>query len=343
MISSPEFEGLSKLGFTARPATMADLSAVIDLLNACSLASIGVPQFNEDETLIIWENPSFNMETDTRIILSPQGELIGYIDVTRLTDPPVHPLIWGQVHPEWERQGIGTALMSWALARARVATASVPDGIRVSMMTYTPSTHQPTKALFENFKMKPIRHNWRMVLDLDDAPVAPVWPQGIALQRYIHPQDAEAVYRVEDQIFRDSRGHIQEPFESGFKRWLHHATGRSDFDPSLWTLAMDDEEIVGLIRCRPADDSDPETGWISVLGVCRRWRGRGLGLALLQHAFGEFRRRGKMRAGLSVDAENITGASRLYEKAGMQIERENLIYELELKPGREITTQVIPR
>lgn len=338
-MSSAEFEELSKQGLTVRSATMADLSAVIDLLNTCSLASIGVGQFNEDETLIIWENPVFNMETDTRIILSPQGELIGYIDITKLTEPPVHPLIWGQVHPEWERQGIGTALMIWAQARAREATARVPEGVRVSMMTYTHSTHKPTKALFENFKMKPIRHNWRMVIDLLDAPVAPAWPQGIALRRYIHPQDAETVYRVEDEIFRDSRGHVQEPFESGLKRWLHHATSRSDFDPTLWILAMDGEEIVGLIRCRPQDDSDPEMGWISVLGVSRRWRGRGLGLALLRYAFGEFHRRGKKRAGLGVDADNLTGATRLYEKAGLRIERQYDIYELELRQGKEIVTQ----
>jgi mycothiol synthase len=328
-------------GLTVRSATMADLSAVIDLLNACSLASIGVRQFHEDEIRIIWETPGFNMETDTLIVLSPQGELIGYGDLTKLYEPLVHPQIWGQVHPRWECRGIGTALMTWAQRRVREAISGVPEDTRVSLMAHTLSTHKPSKALFESLHMKPVRHRWRMGINLQTPPATPDWPIGITLRNYTHPQDAETVYRVEDEIFRDHWGYVQQSFESGYERWLHQATGRSDFDGTLWKLAMDGNEVVGLLRCRPRDDIDPEMGWVSVLGVRHRWRGRGLGLALLQHAFGEFHRRGKKRAGLTVDAENITGASQLYKKAGMHIERQYTIYELELRRGREFTTQAI--
>jgi mycothiol synthase len=341
MASTAEFDELSMQGLTFRPATMADLSAVIDLLNACFQASMGVRKFNEDEIRIIWETPGFNMKTDTLIVLSPQGKIIGYGDITRLYEPLVHPQIWGQVHPQWEGRGIGTALMAWAQRRVRGAISGIPEGIRVSLMTYTLSTHKPSKALFESLHMKPVRHRWRMVINLQTPPATPDWPKGITLRNYNHPQDSETVYRVEDEIFRDHWGYVQQPFESGYERWLHHATGRSDFDATLWKLAMDGNEVAGLLRCRLRDDTDPETGWISVIGVRKRWRGRGLGLALLQHAFGELYRRGKKRAGLSVDAENITGASQLYKKAGMHVEQQYTIYELELQRGREFTTKTI--
>lgn len=72
---------------------------------------------------------------------------------------------------------------------------------------------------------------------------------------------------------------------------------------------------------------DPTWGWVGTLGVRRPWRRRGLGLALLQHAFGEFRRRGMSRAGLDVDAENTTGAVALYEHAGMHVERRRDTFE----------------
>ncbi|HEY42779.1 MAG TPA: GNAT family N-acetyltransferase [Anaerolineae bacterium] len=340
-MSVAEFDRLSLQGFTVRPAAMADLSAVINLLNTCSLASIGVRQFHEDEIRIIWETPGFSMETDTRIVRSPQGELIGYSDITRLFEPLVHPQIWGQVHPHWECQGIGTALMIWAQRRVREVISRVPEDTRISLMAYSVSNHEPSKTLFESLHMKPVRHRWRMVINLQSSPASPDWPRGIALRNYHHPQDAETVYRIEDEIFRDHWGYVQQPFESGYERWLHHATGRSDFDATLWKLAMDGKEVAGLLRCRPQGDLDPEMGWVSVLGVCRRWRGRGLGLALLQHAFSEFHRRGKKRVGLSVDAENTTGASRLYEKAGMYIEQQYTIYEIELRRGREIATQAI--
>lgn len=48
-------------------------------------------------------------------------------------------------------------------------------------------------------------------------------------------------------------------------------------------------------------------------------RGRGLGLALLRHGFAELHRRGERQVWLHVDAENRTGATRLYERAGMRV------------------------
>jgi ribosomal protein S18 acetylase RimI-like enzyme len=77
------------------------------------------------------------------------------------------------------------------------------------------------------------------------------------------------------------------------------------------------------------------------LGVRRPWRKRGLGLALLNHAFGEFYLRGKRKAGLGVDAENLTGALKLYEKAGMHVHKQFDMFEKELRPGLEISTQTL--
>jgi ribosomal protein S18 acetylase RimI-like enzyme len=52
-----------------------------------------------------------------------------------------------------------------------------------------------------------------------------------------------------------------------------------------------------------------------------------LATALLQHSFRDFRGRGATRVGLGVDAENTTGAVRLYEQVGMQVARRNDLYE----------------
>ncbi len=80
-------------------------------------------------------------------------------------------------------------------------------------------------------------------------------------------------------------------------------------------------------------------GFVNILGVRRPWRKLGLGLAFLHHAFGEFYRRGKRKAGLGVDAENLTGALRLYEKAGMHVHMQFDLFEKELRPGMEISVQ----
>ena len=70
----------------------------------------------------------------------------------------------------------------------------------------------------------------------------------------------------------------------------------------------------------------------------RQWRKRGIGLAL-QHSFNEFYRRGKRKVGLGVDAQNLTGALRLYENAGMHVHIASDLYEKELRAGTEITVQ----
>jgi len=43
--------------------------------------------------------------------------------------------------------------------------------------------------------------------------------------------------------------------------------------------------------------------------------------------------------GLGVDAGSLTGATRLYERAGMRPIRQFDTYELELRPGRDISLQ----
>jgi mycothiol synthase len=76
-------------------------------------------------------------------------------------------------------------------------------------------------------------------------------------------------------------------------------------------------------------------GEVDVVGVRSPWRGMGLGLALLRHALGEFYRRGVREVGLSVDAESVTGAPRLYGRAGMRVAESYVLYQKELRPGRD--------
>ena len=80
-------------------------------------------------------------------------------------------------------------------------------------------------------------------------------------------------------------------------------------------------------------------GWVGTLGVTRSYRRNGLGLALLQHSFNEFYKRGRKQVGLGVDAGSLTGAVRLYERAGMHVAVRFDLYEKELRAGRDITRQ----
>ena len=97
-------------------------------------------------------------------------------------------------------------------------------------------------------------------------------------------------------------------------------------------VAWDGDQIAGFSQNR----FRMGVGWVGTLGVLKPWRKKGLGLALLRTSFAEFYKRGMKTIGLGVDASNKTGATRLYQGAGMRIASEFVTFEKELRPGKAL-------
>ena len=176
---------------------------------------------------------------------------------------------------------------------------------------------------------------------MDSPPPAPRWADDLVLKPFDAKSDLEAVYRAIDDSFKDHFGYVEEPFDVGFPRFVHYMTKTENYDPALWFILWDGDEVAGINICRPRSFEDDNMGWVAELGVRRAWRKRGLGLALLQHSFGEFYKRGVRKIGLGVDAGSLTGALRLYEKAGMSVFSQFDKYEKEIRAGKEISVQSI--
>ncbi|NOH00792.1 MAG: GNAT family N-acetyltransferase [Chloroflexi bacterium] len=284
--------------------------------------------------------PGFDPARDIRLVFSPDERLVGFIEVWTTAKPPVHPWIWGRVHPDFGGLGIGTWLLQWAEAHACRVLDNLPADLRFAPRMGTYRIDAEAKKLFEDRGFKHIRSSYQMRIEMDEAPPVPVWSEGITLKTGGH-EEIPAIYAAFEESFRDHFGHIQEPFEEGLARFTHFMQSDGS-DSSMWFLAMDGGEIAGISLCRPESYEDVEMGWVNILGVRRPWRKRGLGLALLLHSFGEFYKRGKYKAGLGVDAENLTGALRLYEKAGMSVHLVFDTYEKTIRPGREISVESLP-
>ena len=328
-------------GFTARPVTAASAAIVTDLLNDYVERIIGLRKVTEDELRYVLGLPEFDAAGSTRLVLSPEGRPAGWGVVMDLASPPVHPNVIGCVHPDFERQGLGTFLVSWAVERSRQAVARVPDGARVSAYFTLLSRHEPTVRLFEKFAMQVVRHSWLMAIGLEQETPPPSWPEGIVLRTFPERPDVRAVLRAVRDSFQDHWGYVERPEDEGVQRMEHMIATDKTFVPELWFLAMEGEEIAGIALCRDQMGEDPSTAVVETLGVRRPWRRRGLGLALLYHAFAEFRRRGKKQVGLGVDAGSLTGATRLYLKAGMHVAQQSSLYEVELRPGQELGKQTL--
>ena len=176
---------------------------------------------------------------------------------------------------------------------------------------------------------------WTMEVELgEEPPAVPPLPESISIRTAVEGQDEPAIYEADMEAFADHFGFTRRTYES----WLQFTTKFFVYDPSLWFLAMDGDKIAGLALCQLEAAGRPEVGWVGLLGVRRPWRGQGLGLALLKHAFAELHRRGQRAVGLGVDSESLTGATRLYERAGMHVARDQRSYARVIREGREIRT-----
>jgi ribosomal protein S18 acetylase RimI-like enzyme len=177
--------------------------------------------------------------------------------------------------------------------------------------------------LFESRGYRDVRHFFRMAIELEGPPPRPNWPDGLEA-RPVEPEQLRAFHAAREEAFANEWRHVPEAFEAFEARVVE----RPRAELSLWTAVWDGERIAAtLIAGRELGG-----GWIASIGVREPWRRRGLGLALLRHAFGQLRERGEHRVQLGVDAENASGAIRLYERAGMHVVWEAVVYEKELDP-----------
>lgn len=330
--------------YTARPVTEADLEPLVAMLNACSQALHG----RDNHTLENWQQElrvkGFNPETDTLLVLAPDGEVAAFAEVFDLA-PHVDIEMYGQVHPAHRGRGLGTALVAWAEQRARQGIAKAPANARVCLTAWVNALDIATNTLLEANALRVVRANHRMIIELDDAPpAAPAWPAGVSVRAFVPGQDERATFTAIRAAFRDHWGFVERPFEEALDRWVSNFRSDPQWDPGLWWLAVDAAgEVVATSLTRLRGWDEPEWSWIYSLGVTRPWRKRGLAHALLQHSFRELHARGSRKVALGVDAENLTGALRLYEHVGMVRHPRHTyqIWEKELRPGESLAVAAV--
>ena len=231
-------------------------------------------------------------------VLEHDGSVAGYGD------------IWiegGEVALDVAAPGHWEPFFEWAESEAR--SRGVPR-----VRAYFPAEHElEGVATARGYRLW--RSSYTMEIELGAAPPAvPPPPAGIDVRTYDAERDDAPVRAALNEAF------ARAPFwhdvtEGSFREFYVGARG---FDPSLWLLAWDDDELAGLALAYGERVGDSALGWVGTLGVRPRWRRRGLGETLLRGTFRELHARGLRRVGLGVDTENVTGALRLYERAGMR-------------------------
>jgi mycothiol synthase len=292
-------------GYGLRAPTPDDLDAVAAVFIADDAGDVGEIVLDADFLRDEWSRAGFDLATDAWVATDAAGTIVGYMQAM-LEEPNVE--CWGAVHPGHRGRGIGSALFDRAEQRASELMAGLP----LPRFRFVIDVgDRGAEAMLQSRGLCLVHHFWHMQIDLvsplDPGPA----PQGFEISEVDPVVDLPAVHAVLDEALADHWDSHSEPFD----RWVDEHVNVARFDPTLWLLATQGGQPVAALTGNVQGDR----GWVGGLGVRAPWRGRGLGEALLRRSFAAFSRRGLRRVVLGVDAENPTGATALYERAGMRV------------------------
>ena len=147
----------------------------------------------------------------------------------------------------------------------------------------------------------------RMRRFLADPVPEPFWPAGIRIVRFEPERHAQRVHALLVAAYAGGGGYV-EPFAI----WWPSLRDDAEYDPDLCFIATDETgQVVGVAQCWTS-------AFVKDLAVAPGLRRQGLGSALLGQTFRAFQDRGAAFLDLKVDADNPSGALRLYRSAGFE-------------------------
>jgi mycothiol synthase len=249
---------------------------------------------------------------DFRIAIDSNAKTLGFGHLWESSPQEVRGFV--RVRPSAKGLGVSSALLTWLEQRAGASALDLHSDAVLTLTHWAKDTDAPP--VLESAGFQPVRHFLQMRIDLSIVDLARAsWPDGLELRGFSPGRDEAELFAA----FRDAFAEHSGDAEVKEAEWWseNRDAPTAGFDPTLWFVASDGPTIAGFSICREREEDAESVGWISLLGVRPRSRGRGLGEALLVHSLAALGARGLRRAALNVDVDNRTGALRLYEKVGM--------------------------
>jgi len=210
-------------------------------------------------------------------------------------------------------------------ARHRERAADLRAGVPLILQTFALDGDAAGAAAIRDAGYRPIRTGYLMIRpDLEDVPNLPL-PDGLEI-RPVEEGHLRAIWEAEVEAFRDHWGAQSDPSEESWRRFLDDPTN----DTSLWRIAWAGDQVAGQVRSFVSEEENAtlgvRRGWTESISVRRPWRRRGLASALLAASLRALREGGYTSAALGVDAQNESGALRIYERLGFRVATVDTIY-----------------
>lgn len=325
---------------TLRQFRLDDIPALVSLRVAVEAADhLGLSTDIED-IRAVYARPALKPEQNAFVAVAPDGQIVGtaWLFVRHGPDGAMFNL-FGYVHPARRRQGLGQQLLEATLARARERIGEA-NGQR--MWLQSGDVHDAPNdggriALFEQNGFELVRWGVDMRRELPGlgriAPIIPLVqePAGIQLRKWRAGADDEEIGWMLDEAFRDSWGYTQ----IVMSEWLHYVrSGWMDIEHSVLAWDTANHRLAGACVNRCNEQTFQQRGrrelYVDDLAVRREYRKRGVATALLAWTLNRADHLGMQSAALDADAENPTGAVRLYTRLGFEVIGKTRIYRKEL-------------
>jgi mycothiol synthase len=321
MLTRPAVAGLvlrapSPDELAAPGALVASMVAVVAAANAAE----GVDETTTVGELVNWiTHPGEHFDPASDLVLALVDEaLVGYLYVQWVdtTDGLREFRLGGYVDPAWQRRGIGHALLGWGERRAAERVKAAPTDRPVVVGSFADERRAAKISLLQGLGYQPTRWFFEMLRpSLDEIDVPPL-PKGLEIRPLTSARhEVRRLFDADVEAFQDHWGGFAAD-DAAFEEWLTEP----NFDPSLYVVAWDGDEIAGAVE-NTIYASDNATfgrkrGWLDGVFTRRPWRRRGLGAALVARSLVVLRERGMTEAMLGVDSDNPSGALGLYKRAG---------------------------
>lgn len=308
----------------------ADLQPICDLVNACDAVDQFDDNYDVEDLRMEFSDPRLDPANDLRVWQDEDGRLIGFgqVWIDRAGDK-VDGYLYFKVLPSARGTGVDDDIMAWGAGRVRAVAAE--SGKPAHLSSRAREEDRQLRAVLERHGFTANRFFFRMKRPLDRPLPEPQFPDGFMLTHSAGLPDAERWVAAYNQSFVDHWNFHPATLEM-HQHWLTDPKYRTDLD---LIAATADGTIAAFCFCFvDPDDNARNTrseGWINLLGVRRGFRNLGLGRAMLLAGMRALKDAGVAVAKLGVDAENPTGALRLYESVGFEVAFTNISYAKDIE------------
>jgi mycothiol synthase len=312
---------LTKRGYIGE----SDLDGIADLINACDAVDKLEQGTTVAELQTEFSTPSIDTQRDLQLWENENGELIGfaYLWITEPSDS-IDGFLSFYIHPNHRQINLESTIIAWG--QQRMGEVKQEQKIPIRFGLSARDSQWERIKIIENHGFKVTRYFFTMERNLTETIPQPQLPAGYSIRQINTKTDVPAWVDMFNKSFVDHWNHHDLTIEN-----MIHFINEPSYRPDLNLIAINtDGTFVATCECQIFPEDNNRTGrneaWIGTLATIRSHRKIGLGTAMLLSGLHKLKSLGMNTARLGVDADNPSGALRLYESVGFNKVYTRIVY-----------------